>query len=366
MTTSFPARRGARHGFTLIELLVVIAIIAILIGLLLPAVQKVREAAARAKCSNNLKQLGLAIHNFHDANVKFPANQQQIGTNVWESVSAHYFILPYVEQGNVFTQVVIPANAPSAGKSCSGCGNNGNWGNVYNGPMNVSMSVFLCPSSPLAPRRGSNPSGWDGPGSNYGWSVGSRVYVNWDGDGTKGTSNANGIIAQLTETRMANVTDGLSNTLLASEMLPGTNAQQGGPGRYPFDIFYAGDGPFNSVVNKESPTMAELDAIGSAAKNSPQGIKSNNGTMPLWYPGGQSALNTSAPPNWKWPSAGGNCCPGGAHDWTPGIMPPRSMHTGGVNAVMGDGSVKFLRDSIDLVTFQRLGNARDGQVLGDF
>ena len=366
MTIISPARRGTRRGFTLIELLVVIAIIAILIGLLLPAVQKVREAAARAKCTNNLKQLGIAIHAYHDANLKFPANQQQIGTNVWESVSAHYFILPYVEQGNVFTQVVIPSNAPSPGKSVGGSGNGTNWGNTYNGPMNVSMNVFKCPSSPAAPARGTNPAGWDGPGSNYGWSVGSRIYVNWDGNGGAGTSNANGIIAQLTERRMADVTDGLSNTLLASELLPGTNAPQSGPGKFPFDIFYAGDGPFNSVVNKDNPTAAELDAIGSAAKNSPMGIKSNNGTMPLWYPGGQSSLNTSATPNWKWPSAGGNCCPGGAHDWGNGIIPPRSMHTGGVNGVLGDGSVRFLRDSIDLLTFQRLGSGKDGQVLGDY
>jgi len=361
-----PAPRVARRGFTLIELLVVIAIIAILIGLLLPAVQKVREAAARAKCSNNLKQLGIAIHAYHDANLKFPANQQQIGVNVWESVSAHYFILPYVEQGNVFSQIVIPNNTLGAGKSQNGKGNGGNWGTAYNGAMNVKMSVFICPSSPQAPARGTNPAGWDGPGSNYGWSVGSRVWLNWDGDNLLGTSRSNGIIAQQTERRMADVTDGLSNTLLASELLSGSNAPQSGPGKFPFDIFYAGDGPFNSVANKDNPTVAELDAIGSAAKNSPQGIKSNNGTMPLWYPGGQSALNTAATPNWKWPSAGGNCCPGGAHDWTPGIMPPRSMHTGGVNSVMGDGSVRFLRDSVDLLTFQRLGNARDGQVLGEF
>jgi prepilin-type processing-associated H-X9-DG protein len=225
--------------------------------------------------------------------------------------------------------------------------------------MNTKLSVFICPSAPPAPARGTNPAGWDGPGSNYGWSTGSRIYAIWD-------NNANGMINQLTQRKMADVTDGLSNTLLASELLSGSNAPQGGPGKYPYDVFYAGDGPFNSVANKDFATQAELDAIGSAAKNSPQGIKSNNGSMPLWYAAGQSSLTTAAPPNWIWPTAGGNCCPGGAHDWGNGIVPPRSMHTGGVNGLLGDGSVRFIQNTIDILTFQRLGNRSDGGVLGNF
>jgi len=359
------SNQGARRGFTLIELLVVIAIIAILIGLLLPAVQKVREAAARMKCTNNLKQLGIAIHSYHDTSGKFPANQQQVGTNVWESLSASYFILPYVEQQNLYQQIVIPTNAPKPGISAAGAGNATNWSNAYNGPMNVTLSVFLCPSAPPAPKRGSNPAGWDGPGSNYGWCYGSRPLANWDGNGTTGASTSNGMIAQLSQTKMADVTDGLSNTILASELLGGSNAPQAGPGKFPYDVFYSNDGLF-TFANKDFPTVTELDAIGSAAKSSPAGIKSNNGTMPLWYAASHSAFNTAATPNWKWPTAGGGCCPGGAHDWGNGIVPPRSAHTGGVNAVLGDGSVRFISDTVDLLTFQRLGNARDGQVINSF
>lgn len=85
-----------------------------------------------------------------------------------------------------------------------------------------------------------------------------------------------------------------------------------------------------------------------------------------WYSAGQTTLNTATTPNWKLPSAGGDCCPGGAHDWGFGLIPPRSRHTGGVNALFGDGSLRFIRDSITLITFQYLGNKADGMVIGDY
>lgn len=339
MRHSLPIRR--RSGFTLIELLVVIAIIAILIGLLLPAVQKVREAAARMSCSNNLKQLGIAMHSFHDANNFFPRNYRQVGGNAWEALSANYFILPYIEQDNLFRAFDLT-----------------NWGQTYN-LMNTRVSTFICPSSEQAPRRGTHPHGWDGPGTNYAWSTGSNIETVWAG------SRFNGMIAYQVDRKMADVKDGLSNTLMASEILPGSG-RTGGSGVYPNDIFYVGDGLFTAVANREFPTLAELNAIGNAARTSPIGYKSNNGTMWAWYAAAQSTLNTAAPPNWSFPSAGGNCCPGGAHDWGFGIIPPRSYHSGGVNAVLGDGSVRFLSNNIDVLTFQRLGARNDGQVLGNF
>jgi len=334
--------RGNGRAFTLIELLVVIAIIAILIGLLLPAVQKVREAAARMKCSNNLKQLGLAMHSYHDAYNVFPRNYaKQVGGNAWEALSANYLILPYIEQGGLYSQ--FQSNLT-------------NWGTTHDVLMKTKLSVFQCPSA-QAP---GNPSDyWSGPGTNYGWSTGSSVETVWAG------GRFNGMISYQADRKMADVSDGLSNTLLASEFFSGSGAT-GTPGKYPYDIFYTSDGMFSSVVNKDFPTAAELTTIGSAARTSPSGVRGNNGGMWGWYAAGQSTLNTAAPPNWQFPSAGGDCCPGGAHDWGYGILPPRSAHTGGVNALLGDGSVRFIRDSVDLLTFQRLGNRNDGQPLGDF
>ncbi|MDY3559129.1 DUF1559 domain-containing protein [Gemmata sp. JC673] len=343
LSLSPPKSRRVR-GFTLIELLVVIAIIAILIGLLLPAVQKVREAASRMKCSNNLKQLGLAMHSYHDVGQKFPRNYRQVGGNAWEATSANVELLPFVEQDPLFK--LFDANRT-------------NWSWTYNTGMNTKLSVFLCPSSPAAPARGSNPSGWDGPGSNYGWSTGSSVETVWGG------TRFNGIVSYQNDTKMGDVTDGLSNTLLASELLSGSNAS-GSAGKYPYDFFYTNNGLFNSVVNKNFPTQAEVDAIGQAAKTSPSGMRSNNGTMWAWYSAGQSTLNTAVPPNWAYPTAGGDCCPGGAHDWGFGLVPPRSMHTGGVNGVLGDGSVRFISNSVTLTTFQLLGNRSDGQPVPNF
>jgi prepilin-type N-terminal cleavage/methylation domain-containing protein/prepilin-type processing-associated H-X9-DG protein len=333
----------ARRAFTLIELLVVIAIIAILIALLVPAVQKVREAAARTQCINNLKQLGLAMHSYHDANKKFPRNYTQVGTNAWEALGANFLILPYIEQAPLYQQGMAHySTTPNAG----------NWSWMYNNLMNTPLAVFRCPSSPPAPARGSNPSGWDGPGTSYAWCTGSSIETVWAGN------NFNGVIAYQNDRKMAEVTDGLSNTILAAEVLSGSNAS-GGTGRYPFDVFYTNNGLFSAVANRNFPTQAELDTIGSAAKNSPTGVRSNNGTMWAWYAATDASFNTAAPPNWTWPTAGGDCCPGGAHDWGYGIIPARSMHTGGVNALFGDGTVHFCQNSIALQMWQFLGNRMD-------
>jgi prepilin-type N-terminal cleavage/methylation domain-containing protein/prepilin-type processing-associated H-X9-DG protein len=339
MFRSFSLR--ARRGFTLIELLVVIAIIAILIGLLLPAVQKVREAAARAKCSNNLKQLAIAMHSYHDANNKFPRNYyQQVGGNVWEATSANVPLLPYIEQAPLFTQFEA---------------NKTNWSVTYNTLMNTRVQTFICPSAPTMNRT----IGWTGPGCNYGWSTGSSVETVWGG------TRFNGWIAYQNDRKMSDISDGLSNTLMVADMLPG-KGDNNSPGKYPYDVFYTNNGLFTSVANKDFPSLTELNNIGTAAKSSPSGVRGNNGGMWAWYAAYHSTLNTAAPPNWQYPSAGGDCCPGGAHDWGYGILPPRSAHTGGVNAALGDGSVRFIRDSVDILTYQRVGNGRDGGVLGDF
>src|SRR5262245_60001915 len=109
MSRSFP--RGWHRSFTLVELLVVIAIIGVLVALLLPAVQTARESARRSQCSNNLKQLGLGMHNFHDGMMMFPFNYQLIGVNAWEAASANCFILSHIEQGALQDQLKLPTSA---------------------------------------------------------------------------------------------------------------------------------------------------------------------------------------------------------------------------------------------------------------
>jgi prepilin-type processing-associated H-X9-DG protein len=336
----------------LVELLVVIAIIGILVALLLPAVQAAREAARRMSCGNNMKQLALAMHNYHDTYKVFPANYIYVGPNGYQALSAHYSILPFIEQVPLYDQ---------------GQANQNNWSWMYANLMNTRLEAMLCPSSPAAPRRGSHPNGWDGPGSNYAWSTGSSIHaVSRPSTGDP----YNGMIGFTTGgvpnyRKMADAIDGLSNTLLVSEIMSGSG-QTGASGRYPNDVFYTSDGLFTAIADKEFPTSGELDAIGNAVKTSPSGFRSNNGTLWAWYATAQSTLNTAATPNWRWPTAGGNCCPGGATDWTYGIVPPRAFHPGGVNAGLADGSVRFIASTVELLNFQRLGNRRDGQPVGEF
>src|SRR5947209_19884145 len=167
-------RRGFRAAFTLVELLVVIAIIGVLVALLLPAVQTARESSRRSQCANNLKQLGLGMHNFHDGMTMFPFNHQLIGVNEWEAASANYFILPYIEQVNLQEQIKIPTTAqPGQRISAGAVGDATMWSFDWPGPMSTRLKTFICPSSMKAPTRGFDT--WGGPGCNYGWCTGSRT-----------------------------------------------------------------------------------------------------------------------------------------------------------------------------------------------
>jgi prepilin-type N-terminal cleavage/methylation domain-containing protein/prepilin-type processing-associated H-X9-DG protein len=334
------AFRRPASAFTLIELLVVIAIIAILIGLLLPAVQKVREAAARMSCQNNLHQLGLAMHNYHESYGSFPPGRgagpfgPKPGTD-WESwyfLSISYQILAYYEQGNVYQLFEARKNQTRANT----------WDNA-DAPAKMRLSLFICPSSPLLS------NGY--PGTNYLWSTGSSIHTGGCADQT----SANGVIAEDVGRRMTDITDGTSNTILASEYIPGFDAANG------FKAVSA-----INVANRAFPTQAELDVIAAAPAAR---LLTNNGRWWAWHSHSNALFNTAAPPNWKCQNGAGGAGVGGAGlawDSCLGIVPARSRHPGGVNVCLADGSVRFIHDSINLLTWQRLGNARDGQALGDF
>jgi prepilin-type N-terminal cleavage/methylation domain-containing protein len=338
--------RCKRQAFTLVELLVVIAIIGILIALLLPAVQAAREAARRSQCTNNLKQLGLAMHNYHDTHKVFPRNGYRSNSwAVWEQYSVNVMILPYIEQMPLYRQFDYTI---------------GFWDAKNITAFRTKLAAFLCPSA--SPFVNSNVDGsWCGPGGHYGWCSGSSVNTSWGSTGA--ASDFNGMFMVSKEMTMADVSDGLSNTIMASEFLSADGDT--GKATYPYDVFYSSDSAYNAVVDKHFPTQAELNTIGTACQT-PSGNPSNNGSVWAWYGHAYSLFNTAAPPNWTYPSCGGACCPGGAQDWGFGIIPPRSMHPGGVNIALGDASVRFVGNTVDLLTFQRLGNRKDGQPVGQF
>ena len=375
-TTRGASKTLSRHrlltAFTLVELLVVVTIIGILIALLLPAVQAAREAARSMQCINNLKQLALGVHNYHSTHEVFPRNayagpysnspssQTCSGGNpgdkgwyAWQAISANVMILPYLEQEPLYGQFNLTATTT--------------FDKWYAGPMQTRLTVFLCPST--RPYSLNNTTKWNGPGTNYAWSSGSSIYSGWGGCSSwwgDSTALFNGMIDTNKEHRLNEITDGLSNTILGSEILCGTGQGTSTTAIYPYDIFYTNDGaPFSAIANKSFPTAAELAAIGTTALGSGKALK-NNGSLWAWYAHAQSLFNTAAPPNWSYPSSGSGCCPGGAHDWSPGIIPPRSFHPGGVNAAMGDGSVRFLSNGINLYTFQCLGNRADGKPVSGF
>ncbi|MBD3674442.1 MAG: DUF1559 domain-containing protein [Planctomycetaceae bacterium] len=334
---NFPRRVRAQRGFTLIELLVVIAIIAVLVALLLPAVQQAREAARRSSCKNNLKQLGLALHNYHDTFTKFPQGQSWIvGANSWHGHGIFVDFLPYMDQAPLYGQW--------------------NMNQTYNSGNNNTLSrnkipVLKCPSD--RDYQGAEP------GVNYAGCAGSSVNL-WFPQSGGGQSN--GIFPQRQSLSMGALLDGTSNVIAFSEQLVGDNSQSGVSDS---DIVVTSNPGF---ADQHFPTQAEInnaETVCNAAD--PTSIPSLSRTGRNWsapYPS-QSRFNTAAPPNWK----GRSCAMGGnfglAADRN-GIFAARSRHTGGVQVCLADGSVRFISENINLQTWQWLGAREDGNPIGEF
>ncbi len=362
-------RGKVRRGFTLIELLVVIAIIGVLISLLLPAVQSAREAARRAQCTNNMKQLGLALANYESTYGAYPGSYGSRGYNgsvwgTWGSWSPQSQLLPYMEMNPTY-------NAINFGLFSHG-GNNGDQANTT--AVTTRVSSFLCPSAPLpiGTYRGKNR-----PGNSYFASVGSSM--NWVGDMAGGrpngyfyyAGNANG--EQTSPVTLASVTDGTSNTIAFGEWRIGDfndtklsvpqdviNLRQPFPG-----VSDHWGNPLSNMPDGAIPFQQWLDLCAGAAPASTQGSEPWRTNMSYlgqaWNQGmfGWTLGNTLLPPNPRYPNCR-TCSWDG--DWDcPGMFTLSSFHPGGCNVAYGDGSVRFIKQSTDRRIIWALGSKDGGE-----
>ena len=322
-------RRGQgkrSRAFTLVELLVVIAIIGVLVALLLPAIQSAREAARRTSCFNNLKQVGLALHHFHDTHRRFPSGRGAPPPKVF---SAHAFLLPYFEEGSIYQQVDLaqaPVNLVIAGVPYSGMTNSA--------AANSVVPLLQCPSDQANGRV---------PGSAFG----GTSYAACSGSGTLNggsMSLADGVFFTGSTVGFRNLLDGSSHTAAFSERMLGNGQPStiGLPELYPLEL-----------LSGKSVDDMTCDNTSSGTWYSTRGAK--------WILGnyGNTVYNHYRSPNSeKW-----DCM-----DQTQqkGWMGARSNHPGGVNLLLCDGSARFVENEIAMTVWRALSTRADNETMDGF
>jgi len=322
--TSISRRRSWRQAFTLIELLVVIAIIAVLIALLLPAVQQARESARRTQCKNNLKQLGLAMHNYHDTHRIFPCNS--LDSSAWTGIqhgTQLTMILPFIDQASFYN--ALDFTQPNVE------------GTIIKGAPAYQrvVTAFLCPSYSGPSQRGGDLRAQ----TNYAPSMGAQrmdspnacqrysPYGGYNASGFFGTGpdghgntmeigRLSGIFGRMIPAAtIAQVVDGTSNTILMGEVRPDCSDHINNGWMHNNSIWVATTPPINFPTCPESPALPD-QCNRTDTWNTSQGFK--------------------------------------------------SQHTGGAHFILCDGAVRFLSQNLDYATYQKLGDRRDGQTVGEY
>lgn len=317
------------RGFTLVELLVVIAIIGILVALLLPAVQAAREAARRMSCSNNLKQMGIALHNYHDTYGAFPPGAIHPRGTTGKSWSIHARLLPFVEQENL--QDLIDWSLPYS---------------VQGEVTQTRVATFFCPSDPGDHERP------DGAITHYPLTYGVNMGT-WFVFNPNSQSGGNGLVYPNSKTSFRDVTDGSSTTLAFAEVKAWSP--------------YLRDGGSPGASNAPMPAADSVSAFGG-------NFKTNSGHTE-WVDGRvhQSGFTGTFVPNTLVPHSVG----GEVHDvdfnssregnttnqFTYGAVTSRSYHPGGVQVALTDGSARFVSEDIDIATWHALTTRAGGEVV---